>query len=199
MASKNFDEEYFNSGSYKNYKKETDRWVPHVAQKINKIIGDKTANIMDIGCAYGYLLAELQNEYKYSVKGIDFSSYAVKESEPSVRNKVSQGDILNLPFKKNSFDVVISLDVINYLKDNEVPVAIKNLVNIAREYVFFGAIFKYSWTASQKWNPDKLRKSVLSKKEYAEIFEKNGMKLAEEFDGENGGAILVFKKHLVKK
>ena len=199
MASKNFDEEYFNSGSYKNYKKETDRWVPHVARKINKIIGKKSAKILDVGCAHGYLLAELQNKYQYSVRGIDFSSYAVKKSESSVRNRISQGDILNLPFEKNSFDVVMSLDVINYLKDNEVSAAIKNLVNIARKHVFFGAIFKHSWTASQKWNPDKLRKSVLSKKEYCEFFQKNGAKMAQSFDSENGGAILVFKKYLVKK
>ncbi len=194
MASKNFDKEYFSSGSYKNYKKEADRWVPHVAGKINKIIGDKAANILDIGCAHGYLIAELQDKYQHSVRGIDFSLYAVKKSEPSVRNKISQGDILNLPFKKNSFDVVISLDVINYLEDNKVSAAIKNLVDIAREYIFFGAIFKHAWTASQKWNPDKFRKSILSKKKYSEIFKKNGAKLAGSFDSENGGAILVFKK-----
>ena len=199
MASKNFDEEYFSSGSYKNYKKEAKRWVPRVARKISKIIGNKTAKILDVGCAHGYLIAELQNEHKYSVRGIDFSTHAVKNPEHSVRNKISQGDILNLPFKKNNFDAVICLDVINYFKDNDVSAAIKNLVNIAKKYVFFGAIFKRSWTASQKWNPDKLRKSVLSKKEYSEIFEKNGAKLAGSFDSDNGGTILIFRKILAKK
>lgn len=194
MAEKNFDKDYFNSGSYKNYKKEADRWVPKTARKINKIVGNKSVKILDVGCAHGYLIAELQNKHKYSVRGVDFSSYAVRYSEQSARNKISQGDILNLRLKKNSFDVVICFDVINYLKDDEVPAAIKNLVNIAKKYVFFGAIFKHSWTASQKWNPDKLRKNVLSKKEYCEIFKKNGARLAGSFDGENGGAVLVFKK-----
>lgn len=194
MASKNFDKEYFNSGSYEDYKKEAERWVPKTARKINKIVGKRPIKVLEVGCAYGYLIAELQDKYGHFVRGIDFSAYAVKNSQISVRKKIIQGNILRLPFKKNNFDSAICLDVINYLEDNEIPAAIKNLVNVAKEYVFFGAIFKYSWTASQKWNPDKLRKSVLSKKEYTEIFEKNGMKLAEEFDGENGGAILVFKK-----
>jgi len=196
----NFNRQYFNSGSYKNYRKEADRWVPYVAKKINKIIGKGPARILDVGCAHGYLIAELQNKYKHSVRGIDFSTYAVNNSKHSVRKKISQGNILNLPFEKNNFDVVISLDVINYLKsEDEVAAAARSLVNTSKKYIFFGAIFKHSWTASQKWNPDKLRKSVLSKKEYCEIFKKDGAKLAESFDSENGGAILVFKKHLLKK
>jgi len=200
MSEKDFNRQYFNSGSYKNYKKEADRWVPKTARKINKIIGKAPAKILDVGSAHGYLIAELQNKFGHVVRGVDYSAYAVKNSEISVRKKIAQGNILKLRLKKNNFDVVICLDVINYLKsEDEVSSAIKNLVNIAKKYVFFGAIFKNSWTASQKWNPDKLRKSVLSKKEYSEIFKKNGAKLAESFDSENGGMILVFRKHSATK
>lgn len=227
MTSENFGKEYFNTGSYKNYKKLADTWVPIVAWKINKIIGkgvspapqvytldalidsssravskkSKSKNILkcgvkilDVGCAHGYLIAELQNKYGHLVQGIDYSPYVVKNSEKSVRKNIKQGDILKLPFRKNEFDTVICLDVINYLTEKNISAAIKNLVNIAKEHIFFGAIFKHSWTASQKWNPDKFRKSVLAKKEYIEIFKKNGAKLAGSFDGENGGTILVFKK-----
>lgn len=194
MPSKNFDKEYFNSGSYEDYKKETDRWVPKVARKINKIVGSDPVKLLDVGCAHGYLIAELQNKFGHVVRGVDYSEYAVKNSEISVRKKISRGDILCLPFKKNSFDAVICLDVINYLSEEEVPKAVQSLVNVSKKYIFFGAIFKYSWTASQKWNPDKFRKSVLSKKEYSEIFKACGAKLAEIFDGDNGGSILVFKK-----
>ncbi len=228
MANKNFGKEYFNSGLYKSYKKEADRWVPKTARKINRIIGGKGANpapkicklgapnnhvsrtvssklksnnvfgcgarILDIGCAHGYLIAELQNKYGHFVRGIDFSSYAIKNSEKTVRKNIIQGDILHLPFKKNSFDAVICLDVINYLEENETPKAICGLANISNKHIFFGAIFKHSWTAGQKWNPDKLRKSVLAKKDYVEMFEKSGARLAGSFDGDNGGSILVFKK-----
>jgi 2-polyprenyl-3-methyl-5-hydroxy-6-metoxy-1,4-benzoquinol methylase len=194
MVSKKFGKDYYNSGSYGEYKKEADRWVPKTARKIGKIIGKKKAKILDVGCAHGYLIAELKNKYGHAVRGVDYSDYAVKNSEISVRKNIRQGNILHLPFKKNSFDVVISLDVINYLDEGEVPAAVRNLANLSKEYIFFGAIFKHSWTASQKWNPDKLRKSVLAKKDYAEMFEKCGARLAGSFDGDNGGSILVFKK-----
>lgn len=189
-----FDKKYFSSGSYKNYEKEISRWVPYVAKKISNIINKKNAKILDVGCAQGYLIAALQNNYNYSVKGVDFSSYAVKKSEMSVRKKISQGDILNLSFRKDSFDAVICLDVINYLEKDEIAKAIKNLTKIAKEYIFFGAIFKHAWTSSQKWNPDKFRKSILAKKEYIDIFRRRGARLIQVFDGENGGSILVFQK-----
>lgn len=194
MANKNFGKEYFSSGSYKDYKKETKKWVPKTARKINKIIGGKQAIVLDVGCAQGYLITELQNKFGHNVRGVDFSEYAVKNSEKTVRGKIRQGDILKLPFRKNEFDAVICLDVINYLEEKDIPTAIKSLVKIAKKHIFFGAIFKHAWTASQRWNPDKLRKSVLSKKEYIGIFKKNGAKLTGSFDGENGGTILVFKK-----
>lgn len=194
MTEKNFDKKYFSSGSYRSYKKLADSWVPIVARRIDKVIGKKEARILDVGCAHGYLVAELQNKYGHNVRGIDYSDYAVKNSEKSVRGKIKRGNILKLPFKKNNFDIVICLDVINYLEEKDIPVAVKNLVGIAKKHIFFGAIFKHSWTASQRWNPDKFRKSVLAKKEYIDIFKKYGMKLVKCFDGENGGAVLIFKK-----
>lgn len=189
-----FGKKYFSSGSYDNYKKEADRWAPIVARKINKIIGGNPVEILDVGCAHGYLIAELQNKFGHSVEGVDFSPYAVKSSEKSVRNKIRRGNILKLPFRKNEFDALICLDVINYLEEDEIPKAIQNLARISKEHIFFGAIFKHSWTASQRWNPDEFRKSALTKKEYVKLFKKYGAKLAGSFDGENGGALLIFKK-----
>jgi len=194
MHKKDFGKKYFSSGSYKNYKKLADTWVPIVARRINKIIREKKAIILDVGCAHGYLIAELQNKYGYAVQGIDFSHYAVKNSDKSVWKKIKQGNILKLPYKKNQFDVVICLDVINYLGKDDVSLAIQNLARLTRGYIFFGAIFASAWTASQKLNPDKFRKSVLAKKKYIEMFEKNGVKLIQSFDGDNGGSILVFEK-----
>src|SRR3989339_932850 len=116
MASKNFGKEYFRSGSYEDYKKEAERWVPKTARKINKIISNKPAKILDVGCAHGYLIAELQNKHGHSVRGVDYSPYAVKNSEKSVRGKIKRGNIQKLNFRKNEFDAVICLDVINYLE-----------------------------------------------------------------------------------
>ena len=196
IPSKKFDKNFFSSGPYyKNYRKLLGEWVVPVAKRIHQILKDKpSAKILDVGCSFGNLLAELQNKYHFQVRGLEFSSYAIKKSEPSVRTKIKKGSVLNLPFKRNSFDAVVCFDVIYYIHLGETARAIKNLVDVSKNYIFFNSIYRHSRDASQKYNPDRLRLTVLSKKEYIDFFFQSGAKLIKHFYSENGGDILVFRK-----
>lgn len=196
IPGKKFDRKYFSSGIYKDYKKLVSQWVEPVAKRISRFFQNKpSAKILDVGCGFGDLLAELQDKYNLEVAGLECSPYAVRKSITSVKNKIKKGSILTLPlFKKNSFDAVICFDVIYYFTFKETEKVIRNLVDISRGYIFFNSIYRHSRDASQKINPDFLRKVVLSKKEYIDIFSQNGAKLVESFYSENGGATLVFKK-----
>ena len=192
---KKFDKKFFSSGVYDNYQALLASWVGPVAKKISKILEvKKEAKVLDVGCGFGTLLAELQDKYNFRVAGLEYSPYAIQKSEPSVRAKIKKGSILRLPFKKNSFDVVVCFDVIYYVNPKETPKAIKNLIDTSRKYVFFSSLYRHSLEASQKHNPDPLRLTVLSKKEYIDFFSKNGAKLIEHFYSRNGEDILVFKK-----
>lgn len=195
IHSKNFDKKYFSSGSYKDYKKILDGWVRPMAKRISNLLKNKSSvKILDVGCGFGNLITELQNKYNFSVNGLDCSSYAIKKIHSSVKGKVKKGSILKIPFKKNSFDAVICFDVIYYLTLGETKKAIKNLVDVSRDYIFFNSIYRHSEGASQKHNSDHLRITVLSKKEYIDIFLQNGAGFIKKFAGENGGETLVFKK-----
>ncbi|MFA4998939.1 MAG: methyltransferase domain-containing protein [Candidatus Paceibacterota bacterium] len=198
ISQEKFDKKFFNSGAYKNYRKILSAWVRPMARRISKTVGDRPSiKILDIGCGFGDLIAELQNKYRFEVSGIDYSSYAVRKADPSIRKRIKKGSILDSAFKKNGFDAVVCFDVIYYLSPKEVDKAIKNLVDASRKYIFFNSIYRHSFDASQRNNPDPLRNKVLSKKEYISIFSKNGAKLVKSFREKNGGETLVFKK--VKK
>ncbi len=198
ISQEKFDKKFFNSGAYKNYRKVLSLWVKPMARRISQIVGENpSAKILDIGCGFGDLIAELQNKYHFEVNGIDYSPYAVRKSDVSVREKIKKGNILDGFFKKNGFDAVVCFDVIYYLSPKEAQKAIKNLIDASRKYIFFNSIYRHSFDASQKNNPDPLRSAVLSKKEYINIFSKNGAKLIKNFREKNGGETLVFKK--VKK
>jgi len=195
IPSRKFNKKFFTTGAYQNYKEVLIEWVPPVAKRISKIIKDKSiVKILDVGCGFGTLLAELQNKYHFLVEGLDFSSYAIQNADPSVKTKIKKGNILKLPFKKDSFDVVICFDLIYYFTFEETKKAIKNLVNLSRKYIFFNSIYRHSIESSQKHNPDPLRLTTLTEKEYIFLFSQNGAKLITKFYGENGGNILVFKK-----
>ncbi len=191
---KNFNQEYFRSNIYKNYKSLADDWVPLVAKKIYRFFNRSSIKLLDIGCAHGYLMAELQNKYHFLVQGIDCSFYAVRNAEKSVKAKIKKGNILKTAFGENSFDAVVCFDVVNYLTGGETVEAIKKMIDISRTHIFFCAIFRHSKWASRKVNPDKLRISTLPRKEYLRLFNENGARLVSGFWAPNGGEILVFKK-----
>ena len=190
-----FDKKFFTSGAYKNYKNILAEWIKPVAKRIYKLLGsDSPKKVLDVGCGFGDLLVELKNNYNFSVEGVECSSYAIRKSRPSVRRKIKKGSILKLPFKRDSFDLVVCFDVIYYLTPKETVRAIKNLIKVSRNYIFFNSIYRHSKDASQKHNPDPYRITVLSKKEYIDIFSKSGARLIKKFREENGGETLIFKK-----
>ncbi|MDP2664094.1 MAG: class I SAM-dependent methyltransferase [bacterium] len=195
IPDKKFDKKFFTSGEYKNYKEILSWWVKPVARRIYSVLKNKpTAKVLDVGCGFGDLIAELQDRYNLSVEGLDCSSFAVKKACSSVRKKIKKGSILKLPFKKNSFDVVVCFDVIYYLTLEETKEAIKNLIDVSNDYIFFNSLYRHSREASQKINPDSLRITVLSKKEYINLFRKNRARIVGSFREDNGGQTLIFKK-----
>jgi 2-polyprenyl-3-methyl-5-hydroxy-6-metoxy-1,4-benzoquinol methylase len=195
ISGNKFDKKFFSSGVYQNYRALLDSWVGQVSSRIFKILDNKKdAKILDVGCGFGTLLAVMQEEYNFEVAGIECSDYAIKKAHFSVRKKIKKGSILNIPFKKNSFDVVVCFDVVEYLDAKETIKAIRNLIDVSNKYIFFSSLFRHSKENSQKYNPDPLRQPVLSKKEYINLFSKCGARLVDHFYTENSEDLLIFKK-----
>ncbi len=72
--------------------------------------------ILDAGCGIGEWAIFLK-EQKYDVVGLDFESETIQRLSrvyPDIEWKL--GDVLNLPFDDNSFDVYLSLGVLEHLE-----------------------------------------------------------------------------------
>lgn len=100
--------------------------------KIKKIIklAGQNKRILDIGCSTGYLAHFLKNNGN-NVSGIDFLDKAVLIAK---QNKIDAYvcDIENekLPFKDNSFDLVIFSEVIEHLVDPDI--ALKKIYQVLK-------------------------------------------------------------------
>ena len=85
------------------------------AEKIIKILSKHknitTSKILDIGCGAGYL-DSIFNKKSNSFIGIDFVDEREIKSFPFL-----QANVLNLPFKDNSFDIIICNHVIEHITD----------------------------------------------------------------------------------
>jgi SAM-dependent methyltransferase len=161
---------------YGGYKYIPGRWTP-IAKKLIKIYKlNNNSSILDIGCGKAYLLYEIKKILpKIKIKGLDISAYGINKSLPLVKKFLRKHDIKKgLPFKKNSFDLAISLACLHNLEINHLMKSIKKINNIAKK--------KYIMVESYRNNKELFNlqcwaltcESFFSKNEWKWLFKNNG-------------------------
>ena len=74
------------------------------------------ARVLDAGCGSGRNMVELQ---RYgSVTGIELSSPSVQAARERGVGEVLEGSVLEMPFADGSFELAVSLDVVEHLEDD---------------------------------------------------------------------------------
>ena len=99
--------------------------------------------VIETGCGTGLMAGFLQKKglkvtaLDLSQKVLDYAEEIAKKSNIIAPCKYKQGDILNLKYKKNSFDVSYSNGVLEHFSDDEIVETLKQQMNISK-YVIFG-------------------------------------------------------------
>jgi SAM-dependent methyltransferase len=91
------------------------------------------SSLLDVGCAKGFMLHDLAELIPgITVKGVDISKYAIENAMPDMRPHVEVANAINLPFKNDSFDVVISINTIHNLEREECGKALQEIERVSR-------------------------------------------------------------------
>lgn len=107
-------------------------WKPVVPDLITHFNLSSCSRVLDVGCAKGYFLHDLQVALPgIEVNGIDISQYAIENSIESVRSKVCVGDARNLEFPDNSFDFVMSINTIHNLDRDDCAKALTEIQRVS--------------------------------------------------------------------
>ena len=85
---------------------------------LGETIRNKTVNILDLGGAKGILTKRLARFPGVKAVNLDFSGYATQNTV--YRQATVCGDIRFMPFSSHSFDVLVSVDVLEHLPPNDV-------------------------------------------------------------------------------
>jgi SAM-dependent methyltransferase len=116
-----------------------------VARDIVSLMPKDVDFVLDAGCGKGTVTNLLAK--KYSVVGIDVSAPALSY----VNTTRVQGDICNLPFADESFDLVVSSDVIEHIPENLFLQSLAELLRISKRYILisvpFNEILESSFTS----------------------------------------------------
>ena len=91
--------------------------------------------VLDLGCADGRIIDKINAVYKV---GIDF----VIEPLRDVKAKVYASNISDLPFDDNSFDVVISTEVLEHLDAKTFHKALKEMNRISSKHIIISVPYR---------------------------------------------------------
>lgn len=140
MQTQSYNQKYF---------KDRDLLDLHLAEAIKFLMNKhKLRSVLDVGCGTGRLVNYLNDQGFQSI-GIDPSKQAItlarKENKQSI---LQQASATNLPFKKNSFDIITSISVIEHLPKKAEKKFISEIKRILKSK---GIIFLVTPNFSAPW------------------------------------------------
>lgn len=141
------------------------RYAPAVQMMITNYSLKPGMKVLEVGCAKGFILFEFF-KLDYYVKGVDLSQYAVDNSIPSVKPHLLCQSCIALPFLDDEFDFVYSKEMLPHLSEEEIELAILELMRVTKGNSIFLEIQVSKDTESaeliNKW--DRTHKTVRTAK-----------------------------------
>ncbi|MEW6235199.1 MAG: class I SAM-dependent methyltransferase [Candidatus Omnitrophota bacterium] len=112
------------------------RWKPVAEEMIAHYGLTPESNVLEVGCAKGYLMYEFFKLGIQNVYGCDISEYAISQvpSEIAKNFKVASAD--SLPFDDAQIDLVLSIDCIHNLYPDGVDRSIQEMMRVSKKDIF---------------------------------------------------------------
>jgi len=96
----------------------------------------RVATALDVGCATGYLV-EVLRERGIDAEGCDLSRFAIDHASPGAVGHVRVANLFaGLPWADGTFDLVTSLEILEHLPPDRVPVALAELARVCGGYLY---------------------------------------------------------------
>lgn len=170
-----YNQQYFQARDYLDY---------HLAESIKILMEDNNLKaVLDVGCGTGRLVKFL-NEKGFNAVGCDISDLAVKQAKKiNKKNDIIKASATNLPFKNHSFDLVVSIFLIEHLTGGETEKFLGETIRILKPHGFiflitpnFASPARY--LLGKKWfaYSDPTHKNFFTPKSLSQLLKKKGFR-----------------------
>ena len=181
LIARKFDKRFFDGSrdtGYGGFSYNQKFWSNVVKDLIKFYKLDKTKSVLDIGCAKGFTLVDMRKQIpKIKIRGIDISNYAIKNSHKRVKKYLDVGCCSKLPYKDNSFDLVLAINTIHNLGKRKCSKAIQEINRVSKKNSFI-VVDAYKNKIEKKrmfeWNLT--AKTIMSVSNWKKFFKDNNYK-----------------------
>lgn len=133
-------------------------WHTKKWKTLEKLLPDLKGKLLDIGCADGTTIDYISQKFPFlNITGIDYYKKAIdfaKKTKPHI--KFIHADVHSLPFKKNDFDIITSVEVLEHLENPQK--ALEEIYRVLRPGGFMilgqdtnSLLFRSVWWLWSKW------------------------------------------------
>ena len=119
--------------------------LPYIHELTRKMKKYKVKKVLDLGCGSGWLTIFI-SKYGFDVTGIDTAKPAIElgktwAGEDNANVNLLVGDILNLPFKENTFDAAVCNSVLEHFRFDQAKVLFEKIHKVLAPQGFFFGCF----------------------------------------------------------
>jgi SAM-dependent methyltransferase len=101
-----------------------------------EMIPQEVHSILDVGCGDGRIIETLSSTYR--TVGVDYAFSSIAR----VKTRGIQGSSGCLPFRDQSFDLVLCCEVLEHLEDDLFLETVSELIRVSRQYVLISVPYK---------------------------------------------------------
>ncbi len=166
-----------------------------------EFIGDlpRDIKVLEVGCNVGLQLQILQNMGFINLYGIEIQSYAIEIARAKTQGiNILPGDISDIPFKDNYFDMVFTSGVLIHVPPSKLNIVMGEIIRCTRKYIWCYEYYADSLTTVNYRGYD----DILWRGNYKDMFVELGgikvckSKLYKYFNTENIDTMFLLEKEI---
>lgn len=132
-------------------------------------------SLLDVGCGTGLMVKYLRL-LGVEAKGLEISQYALNQADGEIKKHLAYGNILSIPYKNDSFDIVTTIDVLDHIPSDELKKAINECNRVSQRLCFHLVITKENWWFKTFHGQDVSHVSMYTKSWWENLFADLGFK-----------------------
>jgi SAM-dependent methyltransferase len=126
-----YDEGYWERGEGSNYFAYGDDPGWPVTAAVCRRVLERHATVLEVGCAKGYFVKSAR-AFGLETWGVDVSKYAIEHAHPAAVPYVAEFDGHDLPYADESFDAVVSWEVLEHIEKVDLPHVITEMHRVLK-------------------------------------------------------------------